>query len=35
MIQFLTSQPLWLSGLILIGFGTALSMYGPSSFAAM
>src|SRR5580698_3628661 len=29
MILFLTSQPLWLSGLILIGLGTALSMYGP------
>jgi hypothetical protein len=29
MIQFLTSQPLWFSGLILIGLGTALSIYGP------
>jgi len=29
MILFLTSQPLWLSGLILIGLGTAISMYGP------
>jgi hypothetical protein len=29
MILFLTSQPLWLSGAILIGLGTALSMLGP------
>jgi hypothetical protein len=29
MILFLTSQPLWVSSLILIGLGTALSMYGP------
>src|SRR3984885_7965493 len=30
MIYFLTSQSLWLSGAILIGLGTALSMLGPS-----
>jgi Protein of unknown function (DUF4239) len=29
MIRFLTSEPLWVSGLILIGLGTALSMCGP------
>lgn len=29
MIFFLTSHPLWLSGAILIGLGTALSMLGP------
>jgi hypothetical protein len=29
MIHFLTGQPLWLSALILIGLGTALSMLGP------
>jgi hypothetical protein len=29
MILFLTSQSLWVSGAILIGFGTALSMLGP------
>jgi hypothetical protein len=30
MIYFLTSQSLWLSGAILVGLGTALSMLGPS-----
>src|ERR1700739_294109 len=29
MIRFLTSEPLWVSGLILIGLGTVLSMCGP------
>jgi len=29
MIYFLTSQSLWLSGAILVGLGTALSMLGP------
>ncbi len=29
MIFFLTSQSLWLSGAILVGLGTALSMLGP------
>jgi hypothetical protein len=29
MILFLTSQPLWVSGTILIGLGTVLSMLGP------
>jgi hypothetical protein len=28
-IYFLTSQPLWVSGAILVGLGTALSMLGP------
>jgi hypothetical protein len=30
MIYFLTSHSLWLSGIIIIGLGTALSMLGPS-----
>jgi len=29
MIFFLTSQPLWLSGAIIVGLGTVLSMLGP------
>ena len=29
MIFFLTSAPLWLSGLLIVGLGTALSMLGP------
>src|SRR5271170_5259774 len=29
MIFFLTSAPLWLSGLLIVGVGTALSMLGP------
>jgi hypothetical protein len=29
MIYFLTSSPLWLSGLLIVGLGTALSMLGP------
>jgi hypothetical protein len=29
MIYFLTSQPLWISGAILVGLGTTLSMLGP------
>jgi hypothetical protein len=30
MMYFLTSHPLWLSGTILVGFGTFLSMLGPA-----
>jgi hypothetical protein len=30
MMYFLTSHPLWLSGTILVGFGTVLSMVGPA-----
>ena len=30
MISFLTRQPLWLSGLLLVGLATALAMLGPS-----
>jgi len=29
MIHFLTSQPLWVSGAIIVGLGTVLSMLGP------
>ena len=29
MIFFLTSQPLWLSGAMIVGLGTLLSMLGP------
>jgi hypothetical protein len=31
MIFFLTSQPLWLSGILIVGFGTAISMLGPTA----
>ncbi|HEX3505899.1 MAG TPA: DUF4239 domain-containing protein [Xanthobacteraceae bacterium] len=30
MIHFLTGQPLWLAALFVVGFGTAISMCGPS-----
>jgi hypothetical protein len=30
MIFFLTSQPLWLSGVMVVGLGTLLSMLGPA-----
>jgi hypothetical protein len=30
MLFFLTSQPLWISGAIIVGLGTALSMLGPA-----
>lgn len=30
MIFFLTSQPLWLSGVVVVGLGTLLSMLGPA-----
>lgn len=30
MMYFLTSQPLWISGLLVVGLGTALSMIGPA-----
>jgi hypothetical protein len=30
MITFLTNQPLWISGLILVGMPTVLAMFGPS-----
>src|SRR5215469_5064396 len=30
MIHFLTGQPLWLAALLVVGFGTAISMCGPS-----
>ncbi len=30
MIHFLTSQPLWFSGAIIVGLGTVLAMLGPS-----
>jgi hypothetical protein len=30
MIHFLTSQPIWLSGVIVIGLGTLVSMLGPA-----
>src|SRR6202451_986508 len=29
MLYFLTSRPLWLSAMIIIGLGTSLSMLGP------
>ena len=29
MIYFLTRQPLWLSGMLLVGLTTALAMIGP------
>jgi hypothetical protein len=30
MIHFLTGQPLWIAALIVVGFGTAISMAGPT-----
>ncbi len=35
MIYFLSSHSLWISGTILIGLGTVLSMLGPALSAAM
>jgi len=35
MLFFLTSQPLWISGAIIIGGGTLLAMLAPPWSAAM